>query len=57
MITQLQTIIDEIQGMRADLDDLEVKLARNDLLRQNIPLNDDYAEIEQSAWLDGGFPK
>lgn len=55
MSAQLQHIINEIQAMRADLADLEVKLMRNEILRRDIPLNDDYAEIEQSTWLDGGF--
>lgn len=55
MSAQLQHIINEIQAMRADLADLEVKLMSNEILRRDIPLNDDYAEIEQSAWLDEGF--
>lgn len=61
MSAQLQTIIKEIQGMRDELDALEVKLARNDVLRQNIsvsrqniPLADDYQAVQALDWMEPG---
>lgn len=57
MNAQLEAIITEIQGMRDELDALEVKLERNDILRRNIPIQDDYQAVQSLDWMDVGGHK
>lgn len=57
MMNAFDRIIDEIQGMRTELDELEVKLERNDILRRNIPIHDDYAHVQSLDWMDAGGHK
>lgn len=51
----LETIINSVQQMRVEFAELEIRLERNEVLRRNIPLNDDYETVQATDYLSDGF--